>query len=214
MKKVILFILVFAYPHVSAQRQSKSWYKAGFKLGVGAAKITGDKAKGSSRITFQGGGWCQIRLSKNWTAQTEAIYIEKGIDGHFKGQARFNGYALSLMYIEFPVLFQYHNKKSTFETGPGMGVLIYQYESLYGLGMPNMTAIYPFKTQELSYNIGYGYSINEKWNFSLRFSHSLLPVRKEIPNFSRQIYNRIITISFAHQIKFKKSKIMEAQDIE
>src|SRR5690606_7581907 len=138
---------------------------------------------------------------KKWTAQAEAIYIEKGTGGFAKNRpARTGEYAVSIMYLEFPVLFQYHLKKFSVEFGPGLGALIYQYETLVGAPTPNMTNAYPFTTKEFSFNVGCGYSFNEKWFLGLRYTNSLLPVRKQIPAISKQVYSRVFALSVARQI--------------
>ena len=192
---------------VSAQHQFQGRYKLGVKVGMSNVNMTGGRVKSPWKIALIGGIWCQIKMSKNWTAQAEAIYVEKGTGGFDKNHSSIIGaYRVSIMYLEFPVLFQYHRKNFTFEFGPGLGALTYQYEALPGAQTPNMTSDYPFTSKEFSFNLGLGYNFNEKWYLGLRFTHSLLPVRKQIPYISKQVYNRVFSITIARQIKFKKSK--------
>lgn len=212
MKKLILFVMLLLCIDLSAQRQSKSRYHLGYKLGMVSAKMTGGRVKSGSRIVFEGGVWCQIKMSKSWSGQVEVIYVEKGIGSLPKNRpAGFGEYAVSIMYLECPVLFQYHLKKCVFEAGPGLGVLIYQYETLIGAPASNMTGTYPFTKKELSFNVGFGYSLNDKWYLGMRYTHSLLPVRKQIPDISKQVYNRVFAFSVARHISYKKSKAKDSQ---
>ena len=215
MKQLIFFVVLSICIDASAQRQSKSRYKLGYKIGVTSHQITGGRAKSGAKQSLIGGVWCQIKLGKKWTAQAEVIFVEKGTGGFRKNRTpRIGEYAVSIMYFEFPVLFQYHIKKFAFEFGPGLGVLTYQYETLYGAPTPNMTSTYPFTTKEFSFNVGCGYSFNEKWYLGLRYTNSLQPVRKQIPDISKQVYNRVFAITVARKINLKKSKTKEAEVTE
>lgn len=214
MSKLILFFLITICSGVLAQGQSKNKYKLGCKLGVVDVNMTGGRVKSPSKIALIGGAWFQIKISKNWTAQAEAIYVEKGTRGIGKNRSSVNGYRVAIMYLEVPVLFQYHKKNVTFEFGPGLGALTYQYEFLPGAPTPNMTRAYPFTAKEFSFNLGFGYTFNEKWYSGLRFTHSLLPVREQMPDISKQVYNRVLALTVSRRLSFKKSKNKETQQEE
>jgi len=176
--------------------------------------MTGGRVKSPSKIALIGGIWFQIKISKNWTAQAEAIYVEKGTRGIGKNRTWDNGYRVAIMYLEVPVLFQYHKKNVTFEFGPGLGALTYQYEFWPGAPAPNMTRSYPFTAKEFSFNLGLGYQFNEKWYSGLRFTHSLLPVRDQVPAISKQVYNRVFALTVSRRIGFKKPNNKETQQEE
>lgn len=192
--------------HATAQWQSKSRYKLGCKLGIVDVNMSGGRVKSPSKRALIGGIWVQIKMGRNWTGQTEVIYVEKGTRGLGKNQNSINGYRVAIMYLEVPILFQYHKKNVTLEFGPGLGALTYQYEYLPGAPTPNMTGAYPFTAKEFSFNLGLGFNFSEKWYLGLRFTHSLLPVRKQIPDISKPVYNRVLALTISRQLKFKKSK--------
>ena len=174
--------------------------------------ITGGRIKSPSKIIFEAGIWCQLKLSKVWTAQVEAIYIEKGTGGFSHKRPPLIGeYAVVLYYLEVPLLFQYHIKKFTFEAGLGLGVLVGEFENLFGASLPDMTNSYPFTKKEFSFNFGVGYSFNEKWYLGLRFTHSLLPVRKQLPDISKPVYNRVFALTVSRQLMTRKQKKKETQ---
>lgn len=214
MKTIALFMLIVFWTEAIAQKTSESSCNLGGKIGVVSANMVGGRIKSSSRIVFEGGIWCRIRLSKRWSGQAEILYIEKGTDYKIKQNAGTGGYAVSLMYIEFPVLFQYRIKKIVLEGGPGAGVLFFQKETLVGAPTPDLTSAYPFHKAELSFNLGCGYSLNEKWFLGLRFTHSVLPVRKQIPDIHKQVYNRVVAIAVARNFNYKKVKTNEAGSVE
>lgn len=212
MKKTVAFLFLVLSVGVCAQTASKSGYKMGCKFGVASPTLIGGEKSQSSRIAVAGGVWCQLKMNQNWTAKAEIIHIEKGTGVFFNRSPRIGEYSVALMYIEFPILFQYHKKGFTFNAGPGLGLLTYQYESrYYGAATSNTATIYPFSPRELSFNIGCAYSLNEKWNLEVRYTNSLLPVRKQIPNVSKQIYNSVFAVNVARQIKFKKTKVKESE---
>lgn len=212
-KKIFRLYLIIHCLNVSAQSHFENRYKYGFKMGYTLHTITGGRVKSLPKGYFEGGLWLQLELSKKWTAQTEILYVEKGTGGYNKGgRPHYGDYWVGLYYIEVPILFQYHRKKIMLEFGPGLGYLVYGHENVVGYSQPDMTDIYPFTKRELSFNFGFGYTINEKWNLVLRFTHSLLPVRQQLPSISKQVYNRVF--AFARSVNIKKQKALNKQNQE
>ena len=142
-------------------------------------------------------------MNKKWTAQTELLLLDKGIGEAFAGQK--SPHEVSLHYVEIPVLFQYHRKKIYFEFGPGLGYMINYHEHLNGNSSPDLVDKYPFIRRELSFNVGIGFNLNEKWTLGLRLSHSLLPVRGAVPLVSKTSYNLFLALSVTRQLKKKKA---------
>ncbi|MDI1355659.1 MAG: porin family protein [bacterium] len=151
--------------------------------------------------SFIGGFWFQLKMNKKWTAQTELLLLDKGIGALGGKSAHF----VTLHYFEIPVLFQYHKKKIYFEFGPGLGYMINNFETLNGISNPELTTNHPFSRSELSFNVGIGCKLNEKWALGLRLSHSLLPVRGAVPLVSKESYNRLLALSLTRQLKKKKA---------
>lgn len=212
-KTIVLFMLIVFWTGAMAQKTSERACDLGGKIGVVSASMRGGRIKSGPRIVFEGGIWCRIKLSKRWSGQAEILYIEKGTDYKIKQNAGTGGYAVSLMYIEFPVLFQYRIKNIVLEGGPGAGVLFFQKEIVVGAPIPDQTKAYPFHKAELSFNLGCGYSLNEKWFLGLRFTHSVLPVRKQLPGIHKQVYNRVVAIVIARKFSCKKTKARETPSV-
>jgi len=131
----------------------------------------------------------------------ELLLLDKGI-GALGGKSP---HFVTLHYFEIPVLFQYYRKKIYFEFGPGLGYMINYTEHLNGNSTPDLVNKYPFIRRELSFNVGIGYTLNEKWTLGLRLSHSLLPVRGAVPLVSKESYNRLLALSVTRQLKKKKA---------
>jgi hypothetical protein len=203
LKKVLVTIFIFNCFWLCAQHSYKSPYRAGFKLGYLIHTLTGDLTKSRPDDNFLGGFWFQLKMNKKWTAQTELLLLDKGIGGARAGKA--SPHWVNLHYFEIPVLFQYHRKKIYFEFGPGLGYLINHAEHLYGNLSPDLVNNYPFIRSELSFNIGIGCTLNEKWALALRLSHSLLPVRDAVPSVSKASYNRLLALSVTRQLRKKKT---------
>ena len=210
MKKVLFTIIVFNCVGLCAQHSYKSPYRVGFKLGYTFHTLTGDLTESHHGQNLLGGFWFQLKMTKKWTAQTELLLLDKGIGLLKKGigvalSGKKSPHWVNLHYFEVPVLFQYHQKKIYFEFGPGLGYLINRAEHLYGNETPDLVNDYPFSRSELSFNVGIGCILNEKWTIGLRLSHSLLPVRGDVPTVSKESYNRLLALSVTRQLKKKKA---------
>lgn len=213
-KKWFIFLLVSTLClDVWSQTKLKSQCEFGFKLGLGAHTVTSSRVNARSTIAVMGGFWFQIKMGKSWAMQSELTYIEKGA-GRYNSEKSKNGdYWLSLYYIEVPVLFQYSKKRGYFEFGPSIAALTHAGEVAIG-GLPYETELYPFSNKDFSFQLGAGYALNEKWILGFRLSHSLLPIRKQLPETSKPGYNRGIVLSVSRQLwpkppKTKRSEVVE-----
>jgi hypothetical protein len=159
-----------------------------------------------------GGMWVQIKISKSWTMQAELYEIGKGTGGVRQGN--YGDYFLRLSYFEVPILFQYHKQNVYFEFGPALAALINTGEYTDRGAFPFQTDLYPFSNKDFTFNLGTGCVFNEKWFVGLRLIHSLLPVRKQLPGASHQVYNRSIVLAVSRQISFKASRTKHSEDME
>lgn len=208
MRKFLTIIAIFNCAWLCAQHGYKSPYRAGVKLGCSRHTLAGDLTKSRPNQSLLGGFWFQLKMNKKWTAQTELLLLDKGI-GAYAGKSP---HFVNLHYLEVPVLFQYHRKNTYFEFGPGLGYLINCAEHLYGNVSPDLVFTYPFIRNELSFNVGIGCKLNEKWTLELRGSHSLLPVRVAVPSVSKESYNRLLALSVTRQLKLKRKTVSDSQE--
>ena len=210
-KFFIFFVTSIIYLNVWSQSKLKTQCKFGLKLGLGMHTISGCPVKTLPKPALMGGIWVQIKISKSWTMQAELYEIGKGTGGVRQG---YGDYFLRLSYFEVPILFQYNNKKTYFEFGSALAALINTGEYTDRAAFPFQTDLYPFSNKDFTFNLGAGYVFNEKWLVGLRLIHSLLPIRKQLPGASHQVYNRSIVLAVSRQISFKVSRTKQSEDIE
>jgi hypothetical protein len=203
LKKNLVIIAIFNCVWLCAQNSYKSPYRAGLKLGFSLHTLTGDLTESHPDEDGIVGFWFQLKMNKKWTAQTEFLLLDKGIGGARSEQK--SPHEVSFHYFEIPLLFQYHRKETYFEFGPGFGYMINCHEYLNGNLSPDLVNKYPFIRRELSFNVGIGCALNDKWTLGLRLSHSLLPVRGAVPLVSKESYNRLLALSVTRQLKRNKA---------
>ena len=215
MKKLfIFFVMSIICLDVWSQGKLKTQSKIGLKLGLGMHTITGWPIKTHPKPALMGGIWVQIKISKSWTMQAELYEIGKGTAGDNPTKSNYGDYFLRLSYFEIPILFQYNKKKAYFEFGPALAALINTGEYTDRGAFPFQTDLYPFSNKDFTFNLGTGCVFNEKWLVGLRYTHSLLPVRKQLPGASHQVYNRSIVLAISRQIGFKASRTKQSEDID
>ncbi len=215
MKKIfIFFVMSIICLDVWSQSKLKTQCKFGFKLGLGMHTITGCPVKTHPKPALIGGMWVQIKISKSWTMQAELTQIGKGTAGDNQNKSNYGDYFLRLSYFEVPLLFQYNKKQAYFEFGPALAALINTGEYTDRAAFPFPTDLYPFSNKDFTFNIGTGYVFNEKWRVGVRLIHSLIPVRKQLPGTSHQVYNRSIVLAVSRQISFKASRAGQSEDID
>lgn len=212
-KPFIFFVMSIICLDVYSQSKLKTQCKFGFKLGSGMYTVTGYPIKTHPKLAFTGGMWVQIKISKSWTMQSELIMIGKGTAGNNYDKSSYGDYLLRLSYFEVPILFQYYKKKGYFEFGPALAALINTGEYTNRGAFPFQTDLYPFSNKDFTFNLGTGYVFNEKWSVGVRLIQSLLPVRKQLPGTSHQVYNRGIIVAVSRQISFKSSGTRHSEGI-
>lgn len=213
-KLSVFFVGLIICLEVWSQGKLKPQCKFGLKLGVGMHTITGYPIKTHPKPALMGGMWVQLKVSKSWTMQAELYEISKGAAGENHSKSNYGDYFLRLSYFEVPILFQYNKKKAYFEFGPSLAALVNTGEYTDREAFPFQTDLYPFSNKDLCFNLGTGFVFKEKWFVGLRMSHSLLPVRKQLPGTSHQVYNRSVVLTVSRQIRFKASKTKQSEDIE
>ena len=210
----IFFVMSIVCLDVLSQSKLKTQCKFGFKLGLGMHTVTGYPIKTHPKPALMGGMWVQLKISKSWTMQAELTQIGKGPAGENHDKSNYGDYFLRLSYFEVPILFQYNKDKIYFEFGPALAALINTGEYTDRAAFPFITDLYPFSKKDFTFNLGTGCVFNEKWRVGVRLIHSFLPVRKQLPGTSHQVYNRSIVLSVSRQISFKASRAKQSEDID
>ena len=158
---------------VSSDAQNR--FKFGLKAGLSTSQVEGDSYGGFHKAGADGGIFVNTRFREKFSAQLEMIFIQKG-SKHIGNPEIGDGsyYYMGLNYIEVPVMFQYHQKKFTFELGPGFGYLISssEYNEFGAVYMP-----LEFNKTEISAGIGVSFEIIKNLSINWRYSNSIVPIR-------------------------------------
>ena len=180
-RRFVFFSLVVTF--ISFETKAQQRFKAGIKAGLSTSQVDGDTYSGYNKAGFIGGAFIRAQLNEKWTAQFEIVYIQKGAKHNANPEkGNFDYYYLGLNYVEVPVLFQYHQKKFTYELGPGFGYLIKE-EELFNF--QNLTGIYPFNKSEIGINVGVSYTILTNLDMNWRYSYSITPARPHASGATR-----------------------------
>ncbi len=170
---IYIFLFLFLF---SLKTNAQSRFNAGIKAGISTSQVEGDTYGGFNKAGFDAGAFLNAKINEKWSAQFEVIYIQKGSKHNSdidKGDLSF--YWLKLNYLEVPLLFQYHQKKFTFELGLGYGYLINYHE--YNETGELQNPINPFKKEEISASVGISYLIFKNLGINWRYTNSLFSIR-------------------------------------
>ncbi|MDQ3049226.1 MAG: PorT family protein [Bacteroidota bacterium] len=184
MKKLFILTVIFLICINTIDAQKR--FLAGIKGGLSTSQVAGDTYTGFDKVGLIGGGFVRAKLNEKWTTQFEIIYIQKGSKHNSNPEVGdFDFYLLRLNYIEVPVLFQYHQKKFTFEAGPGFGYLqkVEEFDE-FGVYISRQ----PFINTEISFNFGISYNLFNNFDVTWRYTNSLNALRRHVSG-ARRWYN-------------------------
>lgn len=130
----------------------------------------------------------------------ELLLVNKGCSdkGNRKLNKVYSTYFQQLYYMEVPILFQYNLKRVYFEAGPGLGILIWNFDHediivKYLSRTPNFL--------ETTFNLGFGYLYSDRLNVNLKYSNSISPVRTE----PTSQYNSVFSLSIYYKLMLRKT---------
>mgnify|MGYP002868614873 CR=1 FL=1 len=189
-------------------------FAGGVSAGLTATQISGDNLAGFHKVGATAGVFANCVLSDQpkfgLKIQMEMNFVMKGSHSYTPSSQTpdpMSKYVLNLGYIEVPVLFRFRFARITIrnssdfelEAGPAFGVNIYSRErDAYGqiVGRP------AFKRWELSLMGGLNYRFRDHHAVTLRYSNSILPVRK--PNWAinqtiKMQFNSVLYLIYSYQ---------------
>lgn len=211
LKQILVMIGLWGLflPNVSSQE-----FYAGPMAGAAFNQVDGDRYAGYHRVGVVLGGFVGRELWKNWNAQLEIQYIQKGSRKYADVEAGDDrDYSIKLDYVQFPLLMQYKRKTMSFEAGISIGSLL-GYEELVNFDEIPKNDQVPFKTLEVASILGVNYYITPNFWINGRMSYSLFPIREPYdgsipvydPHWDLQKpgqYNNVISLALYYNL-FKK----------
>ncbi len=194
-KKLVLWTGLIILISSSASGQE---FNGGFLVGVGAAEISGDRLEGPNKAGIYAGAFVNRYFTARSSIQMELNFIQKGSRKN-PDSLDYSTYLLRLNYAELFLHYKWDfGSRFTLEAGPSLGILINTppYEEANGqlLTQP------PFKSTDLSINIGLFVALTERWKFNIRYSNSILAVRPhsngQTYRWNRGQYNEVLSFTF------------------
>ena len=162
------------------------------------------------------GGIVASSLNKKFSIRLEINYIQKGTQQHADSTGK-GYYKFSLNYAEVPLTFKYHlhlksgNKIANgfdIHAGISAGRLIKskaQTDNFYSIDDYSY-----LNRTDISLVAGFGYNFSEHFNFSVRYSNSIIPVFKQTvsPTYPTQAFNygNNMVLHFMLQYMFGRGK--------
>ncbi len=185
MKKILcILILIFPAGFYTNAQQFNAGISGGFVASDVYASDIYDYDTDFHKAGFIFGGLVSTALSPNTTLRLELNYIQKGTQQ--PADSTGNGYyKFSFNYLEFPLIFKWRFNfnvakkpinRFDFQTGISVGKLIShnsEGDNFYSYAGDS----YLNKT-DVSLLAGLGYNFSPHFNFSFRYSNSLIPVFK------------------------------------
>jgi hypothetical protein len=162
-------------------------------LGITACQVHGDNYAGYNKLGFTGGLYVNAALKKNTSLELGIIFVQKGARKN-QNPAKFDYryYYLNLNYVEVPLYVRWQPTKFFFTAGLSFAYLINYYEASE---IGNLTGMYPFKSNEYSFNLGVGMMITPKLGVEVRTNNSFVTIRPW-PSSFRPYYNNPIARYF------------------
>jgi hypothetical protein len=210
MKAYFLYLgLLLCSLQIIAQEQHL--FHGGGYAGMSASQLAGDGHAGFNRIGLYAGTFVNVHVSPASLLQLEISYIMKGSRAVSKTQGLL--YSSNLQYFEAPLLYKYSFanvswgktkfgsfiKRLELETGPAIGWLIKNKgveKNEYGVfNDPNRPS---FSRIDLSVMGGLGIKIIEHFKADIRFSQSILRIRKpngDHPGIYNGNYNSVVSLT-------------------
>lgn len=172
-RNLLVVTLVLATTQVVCQAN----FRAGFTAGLAATQVHGDAVSGFHKLGFSGGFLVDVSGKGRWSGGFEMIYLSKGSRRPANPDAGdFTTWGYSFHYIDVPVLLTYHFDSFYIQTGVYGGFLI-QGESVFD-GSPFEISNPDMRKFDLGVAAGIGIDLNDNWGVNLRYSNSIIPIRK------------------------------------
>ena len=144
------------------------------------SQVLNDSYAHFSKLGLYGGVFVSSEFSKSWAWEIGMTYVGKGSKEQFFTNASYNGYKMTLGYIELPVVVKYGSNKWDFELGLSFGILVHsKEENRYN---DEVYSDSEFEQFEFAGLVGFNYFFTEELAGNIRVSTSILPIRYPTDN--------------------------------
>lgn len=194
-RTILLVVSLFIFTIISNAQERV--FHAGLLGGVSASQVQNDNFANFNKLGFYGGVYIQSEFSDKWIWEIGMTYVMKGSKETQQKNVSYNGYKMTLGYVEFPFIVKFRMHEWDIEFGLSAGILMHSNEE--NLWQDEAYSSAQFEPFELAGIIGVNYSLNEKWGLNLRSSNSIFPIRYPTDNvYHPPLYGqRNIILTFA-----------------
>jgi hypothetical protein len=235
-KFIFLFILSFLL--IFSNRSFSQHFLGSISAGVNLSQVDGDQVYGYNKVGLNFGPSVIIPFGKNkrWSVTLELLYSQLGsrqknvnakVDTVYATPPKYyDGYRLSLDYVQIPVIVHYTDKRFIaggvgFLYGELVSVTEYEdYDDNQGFVRTNATLRGPYSRSDIEVLAEARVRAYQGLWFEVRYSYTMFPIRiREFQNqyfsntfFNRKQYNNVITIRLVYIFKdilpdkYKKAK--------
>jgi hypothetical protein len=198
MKIKLLIFTLFFLSVFSSYAQS---FKGGLLGGISGTEISGDRLAGPNKAGLYFGAFVFHDISKKHSVQMELAYVQKGSRKN-PDSLNLSSYLLRINYVELLIHYHYNfSPGMALETGLSYGVLMNSYEEANGYEIQRTEP--EFKPGDLSFNIGFFYSLTEKLRINVRYSNSIMHVRDHgsgaVYRLNKGQYNEVLSFILFYQ---------------
>jgi hypothetical protein len=206
MRKLIFLFTIL----ISSQLFAQKTFHGGILAGVNGSQIQGDNASGFNSAGLVAGGFICTDPTQKWYGQMELQYSHKGSHKFANPDAGdYNTFEIRMNYVEAPFLARYNAKKFYFEIGETLGILgkVREWDTNGELTPQG------YRRWETALVVGGGYALNDHWLVDVRYTNSVLPVKKfPFPVydprfffrfFNKGLYNNVLGLTLCYRFEGK-----------
>jgi len=194
-KKIHIVLILFLTTSLITQAQR---FKGGILLGINASQIDGDTWGGYYKMGLVGGAYVKTNFIDKWGGQLEIKYSSKGSANGF-GVAY--PVKIRLQYIDLPVLATYE-AIDNLKVQAGISLNYLFDAQWYDGGWSDSWDTPPGELEsDLTFRINYHFF--QRFDFNLRYSYSLFPVRSKASTDSWGVgawFNNVVTFALYFDI--------------
>jgi hypothetical protein len=202
MRKLFISFFLLIFLATTSMAQGRIFH-AGLLGGVSFSQVLNDGLSHYSKLGFYGGGFISTDFNELWSGEIGFTYVMKGSKERFTSNATYDGYKMTLGYVEFPFIAKVRFQKIQVEFGLSVGILVNSNEENWYQDQTFSAS--EFEPFELAGIVGVNYNFNDKWGLDLRSSNSIFPIRYPTDNVYHPPFygqrNIILTLAVRYFIR-------------
>ena len=182
---------------------SQSRFRAGLVAGVNASQINGDDSAGYNKLGFRAGLRAVTILGDKSELNFDILFSQRGSANELNPNGTNIRFVIHTNYVEVPVVFVFKDwEESDYYRIHVFGGL--SYARLINSRVEEFPPIFDeqdnFANDNIAIRLGASYYLNKNWGFSLSWSRSFLPLydssrlaNNGMPNFNKDLVDYFLS---------------------